>query len=101
MECGPVRPRTALVCLHSAPVLIGGRSLYVRVAGSVLHALRTLEHPRWEDFEYERADDAKNQNRLYWLGDGQTSDEKSESGNSESSSRVVASANMDGNSQTI
>ena len=51
------------------------------VVGSVLHALKTLEHPRWEDFEYERSDDVKN--RLYWLGDGRTSDEKSEDGNSE------------------
>ncbi|PIL29539.1 hypothetical protein GSI_08347 [Ganoderma sinense ZZ0214-1] len=46
--------------------------------GSVLYMSRTLEHPRWEDFEYERSDAVKN--RLYWLGDGQTSDEKSESG---------------------
>ena len=46
-----------------------------------MHALKTLEHPRWEDFEYERSDDFKN--RLYWLGDGRTSDEKSEDGNSE------------------
>ncbi|PIL29542.1 hypothetical protein GSI_08350 [Ganoderma sinense ZZ0214-1] len=46
--------------------------------GSVLHMSRTLEHPRWEDFEYERCDSVTN--RLYWLGDGQTSDEKSESG---------------------
>ncbi|KAI1787143.1 flavin-binding monooxygenase [Ganoderma leucocontextum] len=46
--------------------------------GSVLHALRTLEHPRWEDFKYKHSDQGRN--RLYWLGDGQTSDEKSEWG---------------------
>ena len=50
--------------------------------GSTLHALKALEHPRWEDYEYERADASPN--RLYWLGDGQASDEMSPSGNSES-----------------
>ena len=50
--------------------------------GSTLHALKALEHPRWEDYEYERTDASPN--RLYWLGDGQASDEMSPSGNSES-----------------
>ncbi|KAJ3535411.1 hypothetical protein NM688_g6982 [Phlebia brevispora] len=41
--------------------------------GSTLHALRALQHPRWEDFNYELVDDAEN--RLYWLGNGMTSNE--------------------------
>lgn len=42
--------------------------------GSALHALRALEFPRWEDYNYELADGA--QNRMRWLGDGQTYNEK-------------------------
>ncbi|KAI0296315.1 FAD/NAD-binding domain-containing protein [Multifurca ochricompacta] len=42
--------------------------------GSCLHAARTLTHPRWEDYEYEYLDGPKN--RLAWLGDGQTYNEK-------------------------
>ncbi|KAI0342829.1 FAD/NAD-binding domain-containing protein [Trametopsis cervina] len=41
--------------------------------GSILHAIKTLKHPRWEDFNYERLDDTPN--RLYWIGDGQTVNE--------------------------
>ncbi|KAJ3559925.1 hypothetical protein NM688_g37 [Phlebia brevispora] len=41
--------------------------------GSNLHALRALQHPRWEDFTYERIDDTEN--RLYWLGNGMTTGE--------------------------
>ena len=39
-----------------------------------MHAIRALEHPRWEDFDYERDDRVKN--RFYWLGDGSTYVEK-------------------------
>ncbi|PIL26744.1 hypothetical protein GSI_11158 [Ganoderma sinense ZZ0214-1] len=46
--------------------------------GSNLHAVKALQHPRWEDYEYERAD--PEENSLYWLGDGQTWDEKDENG---------------------
>ncbi|KAI0750573.1 FAD/NAD(P)-binding domain-containing protein [Irpex lacteus] len=46
--------------------------------GSNLHAINALEHPRWEDYEYERID--KTTNRLYWLGDGQTMNEKNATG---------------------
>ncbi|KAM5545289.1 hypothetical protein V8D89_001400 [Ganoderma adspersum] len=46
--------------------------------GSNLHAVRALQHPRWEDYEYERAD--PEENSLYWLGDGQSWDEKNENG---------------------
>ncbi|EMD35979.1 hypothetical protein CERSUDRAFT_115926 [Gelatoporia subvermispora B] len=43
--------------------------------GSTLHALRTLEHPRWEDYMYEPLDSGVH-NRFFWLGDGQTYVEK-------------------------
>ncbi|OCH86448.1 FAD/NAD-binding domain-containing protein [Obba rivulosa] len=46
--------------------------------GSALHAMRTLEHPRWEDYTYEPLDPVRN--RFYWLGDGQTYAEKTMSG---------------------
>ena len=52
-------------------------------AGSALHALRALQHPRWEDFDYERKDAVDN--RMYWLGDGQTWNEKTLTGDSMSS----------------
>ncbi|KAF8498886.1 FAD/NAD(P)-binding domain-containing protein [Gautieria morchelliformis] len=47
--------------------------------GSCLHAVRTLAHPRWEDFNYEPLDGR--QNRFYWLGDGWTVNEREGSGN--------------------
>ncbi|KAG5641634.1 hypothetical protein DXG03_004557 [Asterophora parasitica] len=47
--------------------------------GSALHAARALAHPRWEDFEYEQLDDPV-KNRFYWLGDGQTVDDKDPNG---------------------
>ncbi|BGO99663.1 hypothetical protein NBRC10513v2_003890 [Rhodotorula toruloides] len=34
--------------------------------GSALHAIKTIENPRWEDFEYTHL----NKNRLAWLGNG-------------------------------
>ncbi|KZT22657.1 FAD/NAD(P)-binding domain-containing protein [Neolentinus lepideus HHB14362 ss-1] len=46
--------------------------------GSCLHAVRALAHPRWEDFNYELADPVKN--RFHWLGDGQTYNEKTVTG---------------------
>ncbi|KAI1787759.1 FAD/NAD(P)-binding domain-containing protein [Ganoderma leucocontextum] len=46
--------------------------------GSTLHALRALRNPRWEDYNYEQADDIPN--RMYWLGDGQTWNEKTMTG---------------------
>jgi hypothetical protein len=49
--------------------------------GSCLHALRALEHPRWEDFDYEQLDKIKN--RFHWLGDGQTYDDKTKTGDRE------------------
>jgi len=44
--------------------------------GSSSHALRTFAHPKWEDFDYEYIDS----NRSFWLGDGQTLNEKTMSG---------------------
>ncbi|KIM76405.1 hypothetical protein PILCRDRAFT_648853 [Piloderma croceum F 1598] len=46
--------------------------------GSCLHALRVLEHPRWEDFDYEPLNEIKN--RFHWLGDGQTYNDKTKTG---------------------
>lgn len=42
--------------------------------GSCLHALIALKDPRWEDFNYQRHDGAKN--RLRWLGNGMTYNEQ-------------------------
>lgn len=46
--------------------------------GSCLHALRALERPRWEDYDYELLDGKKN--RFYWLGDGWSDAEKNGNG---------------------
>lgn len=40
--------------------------------GSSLHALKTMAHPRWEDFEYGYVND----NPDGWIGDGWTENEK-------------------------
>ncbi|THG96305.1 hypothetical protein EW026_g5500 [Hermanssonia centrifuga] len=48
--------------------------------GSTLQALRVLQCPRWEDFDYERIDDDKTKNRFYYLGDGMTFPEKTGAG---------------------
>ena len=58
-----------------------------RLVGSNLHAVKALQYPRWEDYEYERAD--PEENSLYWLGDGQTWNEKDENGDSASTSSMV------------
>ncbi|KAI0027324.1 hypothetical protein K488DRAFT_61956 [Vararia minispora EC-137] len=47
--------------------------------GSCLHVCRALSHPRWEDFALEPLD--KTRNRFFWLGDGQTENEKIEGAN--------------------
>ncbi|EPQ60007.1 flavin-binding monooxygenase [Gloeophyllum trabeum ATCC 11539] len=46
--------------------------------GSCLHYLRAITHPRWEDYEYQPLDPVRN--RFYWLGDGQTYNEKTLTG---------------------
>ncbi|KAK1226783.1 hypothetical protein PQX77_010220 [Marasmius sp. AFHP31] len=43
--------------------------------GSTLHFLRSLEHPRWEDYNYKSLDD-RPANRFYWLGEGQAEADK-------------------------
>ena len=40
--------------------------------------MKALQYPKWEDYEYEYAD--SEDNSLYWLGDGQSWDEKNENG---------------------
>ena len=45
--------------------------------------MRALQYPRWEDYDYESAD--PDENSMYWLGDGQTWNEKSLTGDSTSS----------------
>lgn len=37
--------------------------------GSSLHAMKTLEHPRWEDYEYSRREGGS---ELEWIGNGWT-----------------------------
>ena len=53
-------------------------SFLILAIGSSLHAQRALRNPRWDDYQYERADEG--QNSLYWLGDGQTFNEKTLTG---------------------
>ncbi|KAJ3795118.1 FAD/NAD-binding domain-containing protein [Lentinula aff. detonsa] len=42
--------------------------------GSSLHCVNALEHPRWEDYDYELLDSQNN--RFFWLGDGNTMADK-------------------------
>ena len=56
------------------------RDADIGLSGSSLHAMKALEHPRWEDYVYEHADEVDD--TLYWLGDGQTFNEKTLSGDS-------------------
>ncbi|KAF8575982.1 FAD/NAD(P)-binding domain-containing protein [Ramaria rubella] len=46
--------------------------------GSTIHAMRAMENPRWEDYNYEYVENRKN--RLYWLGNGWTAAERDETG---------------------
>lgn len=52
----------------------------LHLLGSCLHAVRAIQYPRWEDYNYEYADGVRN--RMHWLGDGQTYDEKTMQGDS-------------------
>ena len=56
----------------------GERKLTIVNQGSSLHAQRALSSPRWEDYNYEQSDEG--QDGLYWLGDGQTYNEKTLTG---------------------
>jgi len=47
--------------------------------GSTLHALRTFEHPRWEDYNYELLEEGQ-MNRFHWLGNGWTIAERDSTG---------------------
>lgn len=73
-------PGSGQVCPHIAAISVS--VLADRLVGSTLHALKSLAHPRWEDYNYEAADPF--QNRFYWLGDGQTHNEKTLTGDSTS-----------------
>lgn len=53
-------------------------NLMLSPLGSALQCIKALMHPRWEDYNYERADPVDN--RLHWLGDGQTYNEKTLTG---------------------
>lgn len=46
------------------------RRLISPLAGSGLHIIRALEHPRWEDYSYESLDVTRN--RFHWYGHGGT-----------------------------
>ena len=50
-----------------------------------MHAVKALEYPRWEDYNYEQLDDI--QNRLFWLGDGNTVADKDPKADSETFNR--------------
>lgn len=46
------------------------------LTGSGLHGVVALSNPRWEDFDYELLDRKHTKNRFFWLGDGETENEK-------------------------
>ena len=71
---------------HKSKVGTERLTLTLSSTGSTLHALRCLQHPRWEDYNYERIDDTDN--RMYWLGDGQTWNEKTLTGDRKLGCRV-------------
>lgn len=56
--------------------------------GSNLQGMKALMHPRWEDYDYERVDPVEN--RLHWLGDGQTYNEKTLTGDRTRSSLALS-----------
>lgn len=55
-------------------------------------------HPRWEDYNYELADPVDN--RLHWLGDGQTYNEKTLTGDRTCSS-LRSALHVTGKSLTL
>lgn len=72
---------------HNAVTVCSCLNLYTPV-GSNLHSINALEHPRWEDYEYECVDDTPN--RLFWLGDGQTMNERDMTGDREYTGRYFS-----------
>lgn len=58
-----------------------------------MHAARALAHPRWEDFNYEYLD--ASQNRLHWLGDGNTVADRDPNGDSKGISIFYYEANFE------
>lgn len=71
----------------SLPLLTQEYLNFKSKSGSNLHSIHAMEHPRWEDYDYERVDDTPN--RLFWLGDGQTVNEKNNSGDRKLYSTVL------------
>lgn len=57
--------------------------------GSCLHAIETLRHPRWEDYDYTAAGTQKN--RFGWVGNGWSPTEAAGGDTVRGTSRVVAS----------
>lgn len=51
--------------------MIIDRAHFPFLLGSPLHGVKSLQYPRWEDYIYERLDGDGN-NRLYFLGQGDT-----------------------------
>ena len=47
-----------------------------------MHAVRALESPRWEDFNYEPIDAEAEGDGMFWLGNGMTLNEQNMSGDS-------------------
>ena len=46
--------------------------MLILAPGTCLHLVRTLAHPRWEDYKYTPRPEDRTYNRFYWLGDGLT-----------------------------
>lgn len=66
----------------SSMTVVDMRLKVLSIPGSNLHQIRALRHPRWEDFNYERMD--RSSNRLFWLGDGMSYNEKTMTGDRKS-----------------
>ena len=62
--------------------------------GSCLHLVRTLSHPRWEDFDYTELIEDETLTRFHWLGNGLTYAEKTMQGDRKFSNIGVLSSNM-------
>ena len=61
--------------------------------------MRALQHPRWEDYEYSRKDEVPN--RLYWLGDGQTYNEKTMTGDRTCNSSAILALRSDAHESVV
>ena len=64
-------PRTVHVDRCSSWYKIDGRIIGL-YPGSSLHAMKTMQNPRWEDYEYESLE---GHNAMEWLGNGWTTED--------------------------